>query len=725
MIIFTSVKNTVPSPGLVLRCGSEASGRYLRITHVFENCAYGMPVGDAAEVRMARKPQRLDLTDLTQLVAESGSVWGRIALPNALSEIPEKDSRRWQVLEHTWTLIKPLVKAFKNERNLDRSAFTRLIHQRAELVLVSEVTLRKILLRYYYFGGVKSALLPIPPGPKPTNDPPLNNTETSPPVVKVPARRGRKSVNTQRLGRNEFVVSEEDIDEMISRYRLERKRDGHSLSTIHENYLKHEFRNRHPSVFNEYINGKIQIPVTLRQFRYYVIESNLYRDIETLADGVTVPARSSGLNAIGPGEITEIDSTGGRIHLVEDGNPSKCIGKPTIYLAIDRWSRYVLAVYMSLRPPSYEELRYLLLISFTSRTDRFSEIGVEIDEVRWPRGRLSACICEDRGSENICESARHAIAEDLKIELQILPPGCPDGKAIVERLIRTLKKRMASNKGAYAARPIDRDTKNLARKAAFAAASSLTEAFRILIEIVVDHNNRPHRTLRRNRILSQASVEPTPQAAYLWGLENITGVPVPPLSDEDYQRILLSTDSASIARGEVIYRGHNYIPANREAVALVRESGSRRRAITVRVDKSQRWDLYVSSTRRNWAKFHIKESSANEIRGISLDEEEMLSGSNAALWARSEHEATRSRIATSLAKKHTSKQSAKPMRLASDQQRTRVHDTNQVKRSLTNSGPQKGAKNRSSTKNQSNWREIEQRENDELLRAMRARRKIK
>jgi hypothetical protein len=130
------------------------------------------------------------------------------------------------------------------------------------------------------------------------------------------------------------------------------------------------------------------------------------------------------------------------------------------------------------------------------------------------------------------------VSDDLRIDLIVLPPYCPDAKAIVERFIRELKRRMTTSrlKGVYADRPMDPESKRGKQRAFKAAAESNLDLFRVLLTIVDDHNNRTHPALRRRANLTQAGIKPTPREAYLWGLGNITALRRPPLSDEDFYR---------------------------------------------------------------------------------------------------------------------------------------------------------------------------------------------
>jgi len=642
------------TPGLVLRIGTE-SFRYLRLTHVFKTNVYGMWVGDPEAARYARRPSAISLIDLQTLTTTPSAAWGRIVLPPALSTAPADGSEKAVLLDSAWGLVEPLLLAFQHESNLSRQLFTALIRQRAEETASSQSTLLRTLLRYYYFGCTRLALLPLPPGSKPGQ---VTHVEYGSMDRPNPRRRGRQGALAPELGRNEFVVHSEDIQDMVACFKRLLAKGPAFKTTAHENYLANEFRVRHRALYDQYIAGDAPEPVTARQFRYYLDEYLKVSD--ELARNVRNHARNPGftgnVRAAGPGEIYEIDATGGRLYLVCGDSPQVQVGKPTIYLLIDRWSRFVVSAYITLRPTSYEEVRHALLIAFTSREARFNRLGINVTDERWPVGRMPAVICPDRGSDFMSESMEQSVVNDLRIELTPLPPLCPDGKAIVERLIREIKRRMAASgiEGIYADRPMDPRTKKVARKAAAAAVRTLSDAYRLLVEIVVDHNNRPHSTLRRRRVLAQAGVRPTPREAYLWGLRHITGLRSAPLSEDDYQRLLLSTDNASIANGVLSYKSRPYLPDNEPAADLARHSTRRSKPVIVRLDKTQPTHLLVPNIHGTWARFQMSPGAAQEIAGISLDEEEAMAGHTALLWARADHEGRIARVASQTTKRASS-----------------------------------------------------------------------
>lgn len=718
-----------PTAGLLLRVGQPPC-RYLRLTHVFSDCAFVMWVGEPEQARYARRPTPMSLSELRALAAQTDAAWGRRPLPAALANEPAPGTDRAVQLEAAWSLVKPLVDAFKSKTNLARQNFTALVRQHATATETSQTTLLRMLLRYYYFGGTRLALLPMPPGVKPGSGSYPSSTDASRPQLK---RRGRQPALSNELGRNEFIVQPEDIEDMVISFRRQLAKGPAVMTTAHEDYLAGAFRLRHPELYAKYVANQTPEPVTARQFRYYL--DRFLKLTDELARNLRPHQRNPGylgsVRAAGPGEVYEIDATGGRLHLIATTNPPVIVGKPTIYLLIDRWSRFVVSAYLSLRPPSYEEVRHTLLVAFTSRQARFNRLGVNITDERWPVGRMPAVICPDRGSDFMSDSMEESVVNNLRIELTPLPPLCPDGKAIVERLIREIKRRMAASgmKGTYADRPMDPRAKRAARKAEAGAVHTLSEAYRLLVQIVEDHNNRPHSSLRRRRVLTVSGIPPTPREAYLWGLKNITGIRSAPLSEDDYYRLLLSRDKASMANGVLTYKRRPYLAANEAAAGLAQRSTGRAKAIDVRLDKTLPTELLVPSDQGIWAKFVMTAGAANEIAGLSLDEEQAFADQTALLWARADHEGRVARVTAKNEKRPSTRKAATTAaKLAKKEQiAARNQETAQMKEQLL--GRPLATSSESSQQevaiNASDWTRLEEEErlrNLELIRRHRNKR---
>ena len=631
-------------PGLVLQVAQDVAPALFRITHVFIETVYVMPVSTPEMARYATRPQKRRRSDVLRNLNTGAWQIGRLELPRKFLNCPPMDESRDNCIENAFSAIKFLVEQFDDERNLARSLFNVLIKRRAEELDISEVSLRRLLLRYYYFGRYKNCLQPLRPGrstgsQRPKLSPDVANEKANLPQMK---RRGRQPIESAILGPNTFVVTDDDVADMVECFETLANKGRITQVEAHQKYVKDYFSNRHPTWYADYLAKKCPLPVTLRQFRditkSYVV---LSRDATKNVVGYDRKAASGTLLATGPGEVYEIDATGGRIFLVDSRNPGAVLGTPIIYLIIDRWSRFIVSVYITLRPPSWEEIRFALLIAFTSRKRRFTNLGVNIDEERWPQGRVCARLVQDRGSEMISRAMLDAAVNGLGIESETLPPFCPDGKGIIERLNRELKRKMAQRgiRGVFAERPVSPKTKRVFKVAKKAAVHSLREIYWTLIDIVDNHNNRPHSRLEARAILRRARVRPTPRDAYLWGLQNITGIVSPSLADEDYQRLLLGNDKANIINGNVIYRERKYLPVNEAAERQARLSSSRRRGIVIKVDRSDPVELYVPNGDDDWPCWQVSKAGLSELQEITLEEEDFLADSHKILLAETRNDA--------------------------------------------------------------------------------------
>lgn len=675
--------------------------RYLRLTHQFGDHFYAVWVTDSSGAREACKPSKFTSAQLAEMEAEGG-VWGRLAPPNELmvpgltgaeasKDAPKKPKKvdKTSKVDPTapgWRLIGALVEIFSVERNLKSKNFARLIQEQATKLEASLTTIRRLLLRYYYFGQIPEAVIALPPGPKPktakerlaqarsalavqgpakgsnkaavlaaAGDMAPESSEAEPPEGDAPPteegraepkRRGRKaSVNATR-GPNTFVVGPDDIDDMCKRLAILAKSDRVFVNYAHERYLAIDFKKRHPELYEAYSDGRHPEPVTLRQFRVY---TSLHGDfslevLKNLRRRKKGGSKGGSLDAIGPADVYEVDATEGRIVLTTAGPKRKVVAKPTIYIIIDRWSRFIVSVYISLKAPAWDELRYALLIAFSSRVKRFKALGIDIDDERWPIGRVCSVLRRDRGSDMTSESMDQVVSGDLRIDPGTLPSRTPNGKAIIERFIRTMKAWMAQEvTGAFADRPMDLHSKTNAKRKAKVSVTSLAELYRELIRFVEEYNNKPHSLLKRRSNLIQNGVPPTPQAAYLWGLENITGRRIPTHTDEQLRQMLLGVARGSIAQGEVLFDGWRYAPSNSAAWDFARASSVKRKGIELRVDKTFPQFVYVP-LRTGWAEFEMVAADMRTLGAMTSEEREVLAPEANADARDIEHDQRRDRV---------------------------------------------------------------------------------
>ncbi|MGO4394454.1 hypothetical protein AB4Z46_24155 [Variovorax sp. M-6] len=655
--------------GLLLKAGKEEDAVRLRITHAFSSSIYVVSYIGPPGARYCRKPHRLRRSEV-QASVDAGS-WRlqRTALPAEFFQgeaLESKSRSKSRILpdeiesdvDAAYRWIKPLVDFFDTEAHLARCHFHTRIKERALELELQWRTILRLLLRYYYFGRVEAGLRHLNPGPTPCSSKvdshdaseserePLQATlfpelDLEPQMVERKRRvpPGPQQNIAKSKGPNHFVIDHVvDDQEMVDTVKKVGK-DPSTLAKAHWTYLNGPFALRYPKVYAQWQAGQAPLPITYWTFRRSVRDGENY-DKDLLDNIPALSSDKKGRSSFvrGPGEVYEVDATGGRIELIAKdvhGDPV-CVGKPWIYLLIDRGSKFIVSIYVTLNSLSWEELKQLLLLALSPRASRLRALGIEYDERRWVRGRVPNVIVQDRGSEFLSNNNIEALRR-LKIEVVTLPPQTPNGKAVVERVFRTLKQRMASSQllGTYARRPLDPKSKRQARKAKTYAAESLQDVYRALVEAVDRYNNRVHRALEKHLAVLQHGVPPTPSAIYVWGCDNITGAKVSTLTEDDVRRALLAHGRGSISDGILTFGKHKYYPADREALSLAQDPTMSAHAhavgrhalrsthgVDVRSDKTYREEVQVVTNRgRTWSTWAMSELDAQQLRGLTTEEE--------------------------------------------------------------------------------------------------------
>ncbi|KAA3490978.1 transposase, partial [Vibrio mimicus] len=251
----------------------------------------------------------------------------------------------------------------------------------ANKVDVDRKTIARLLTRYWRYGQTKMALLPAfahsgglgvdrIPSDKPLGAP--------------------KRTRTLALGRAEkFIVS--DIDKCnfmkaLKKYYL--KESGISLVKTYKNLLKdsYEYEIRLAEA-----NARAPILPSKKQFSYWskklLTEDEIVR--RRSSEGDYLRNKRQTLKGVTqdsflPGTYFEIDATVADIHIVSELGSQFVLGRPTIYIVVDRASRMIVGMHVSLYHASWRAARQALTNSFLPKSDYCKEFGIDIDDSEWP-----------------------------------------------------------------------------------------------------------------------------------------------------------------------------------------------------------------------------------------------------------------------------------------------------------------------------------------------------
>lgn len=207
-----------------------------------------------------------------------------------------------------------------------------------------------------------------------------------------------------------------------------------------------------------------------------------------------------------PGSCFELDATVLDVHIVSEFQRNHVLGRPTFYCVIDKESRMIVGLHVSMEYASWRAGRQALVNSFTSKKQYCERFGIKIEEEDWPCHHIPQRLLCDRG-EFICKSAEQ-LAVPLIGHLSIAPPYRADWKGIVERRFKILNdmlihQLMGTTRGKHYIRG-DIDPR-------LDAALTLNEVTKMLIDAVLEHNSSIFESLAaQTTLLIEFDLKPTP-----------------------------------------------------------------------------------------------------------------------------------------------------------------------------------------------------------------------
>jgi putative transposase len=207
-----------------------------------------------------------------------------------------------------------------------------------------------------------------------------------------------------------------------------------------------------------------------------------------------------------PGSCFELDATVLDVHIVSDFQRHHVLGRPTTYCVVDKESRMIVGLHVSMEYASWRAGRQALINSFTCKKEYCAEFGIEIAEADWPCNHIPQRLLCDRG-EFICQDAENLVVP-LIGHLSIAPPYRAELKGIVEHRFNILNEKLVHELlGTTKGRHYIRGDKDPRLDATF----TLREVTKLLIDAVLEHNSSIFQNLaKQSTLLIESGLSPTP-----------------------------------------------------------------------------------------------------------------------------------------------------------------------------------------------------------------------
>ena len=296
---------------------------------------------------------------------------------------------------------------------------------------------------------------------------------------------------------------------------------------------------------------------TLRQFQYFyntnykqheVIKKrtpakNYDKDIRALTSTATY------LN-IGPGGRYEIDATIADLYLVSEKDPERIIGRPTIYMVKDVFSRMIVGMYVGLENPSWVTAMIAMSNAFLDKVEYCKEYGIDIESSQWPSVGLPASIMADKGE--LLHRQADVLVNAFNIQLSNSRSYRGDDKGIVEQTFHYIQAKIRPYVGGIV-EPVN-GKKRLGYRYELDAELNLKAFTEVIIHIVINHNN--HNVISGYDFAYDMpeDLPANPIQLWNWGIKNRTGR-LKPCKDNIVKLNLLPCEKGTTSNLGINFKG--------------------------------------------------------------------------------------------------------------------------------------------------------------------------
>ena len=218
----------------------------------------------------------------------------------------------------------------------------------------------------------------------------------------------------------------------------------------------------------------------------------------------------------GVGARYYIDSTMLDVYCVSRFNKRRIIGRPTLYLVVDQFSRLVVGMYLGLEPPCWVGALLALYNCFVDKVAFCSTYDIAIEHGDWPTGGMPQHLMGDRGEHS--SQANDRLVDGFGLDIENARPYSGEAKAVGERGFGVLQ----SNYGTFTAGYVDKDFANRdAEPAELCSALDYVEIMRVMLRGILDMNLRTVHGYEASPEQVAAGVPSQPLALWHWCMSEL------------------------------------------------------------------------------------------------------------------------------------------------------------------------------------------------------------
>ncbi|WP_116869854.1 Mu transposase C-terminal domain-containing protein [Vibrio splendidus] len=455
----------------------------------------------------------------------------------------------------------------------------------AKDVGVDRKSLSRLLTLYWRNGQDKMALLPA------FSKSGGSGRERAPTTTPLGSPKQPRTIAIDRA--DKFIVSDSDkkkFKKALKKYYL--KELGLTLAKTYDNLLKDSYSKE---IKLAETCGRPPLVPTKKQFSYW--RTKLFSKEQTIKQRTSendyLRNKRAALGSITdrsylPGAHFEIDATVADVHIVSELGSQYILGRPTIYIVVDRASRMIVGMHVSLYHASWRSARQALTNSFLPKSTYCKSFGVDIEDSEWPCAHIPNELVCDNG-EMIGVQPNKALTPMTK--LSFTPPYRPDCKGVVEKRFDIINKEVLHELlGTTRGGQVVRGSRDPRKDAIY----TLKEVTVEIIKAVLEHNRSILDGLAfSSPLLIENDLSPTPLNYWKIHLVKHRHELQSSNRDEVIARLLPSAE-VSMTRSGIYFNGMYYSCSEVEELNLAsvaRSSGRWR--LEARIDENTTNYIYV------------------------------------------------------------------------------------------------------------------------------------
>ncbi|MBB5335736.1 Mu transposase C-terminal domain-containing protein [Pectinatus brassicae] len=456
------------------------------------------------------------------------------------SEIAKRDEA-WRIIEVYWDNKKMAI--------LTKHTRTAIFKEISRIENIPMVRVRRIFSRFWQRGMNRNALLP---------DYAKSGGKGQERILKE--KNGRRRIYSNNKA-NGIIISEcikKQFEAGTNKYW--RTNQQKSLRQVYRLILAdfYSITVKKNNEIEKIIRDEGMIP-TFRQYYYWFKKNeNTELDIKMRKGEKEFELKhrsllsNSTIESPGPGFRFQIDATVADLYIVSEVDRSKIIGRPTVYIIIDVFSRMITGCYVGLESPSWNGAMMVLDSMVADKVELCRKYNIQIESEDWPCCFLPKTIIADRG-ELEGYGVKNLI-NNLNITIENTSPYRGDYKGIVERFFRTVNARIKS----FLPGAIMKDYRKRGDPD-YRLDSKLTlkEITEIILRSVLLHNIHEIEKYPLTPAMIKDNVKPVPLDLWNWGTAHKKGI-LRKVDRQIFRLNIMPRGKGTISRGTIVFKNLSY-----------------------------------------------------------------------------------------------------------------------------------------------------------------------